>query len=228
MNWVFEVVCAGPVAAIYDVNAWFDAAAQDWITLPGLTALDAYRPEEGASDPFNDDRNGPLIIAMLAFGARDTLMAAVKDAAGGDHLVRFTPGLETTATGMERRFYPVAGESAPGPLQAPFSYVVRYHRPAADESAFVANYVATHPPTLATLPGIRSVLCYFPIAEAVSEALAPADYMIGNEVVFDDVAAFNLAMQSPVRQELRAHFREFPPFTGRNTHYPMRRTRLTG
>ena len=52
--------------------------------------------------------------------------------------------------------------------------------------------------------------------------------MIGNEVVFDDVAAFNAAMQSPVRQELRRHFHEFPPFSGRNTHFPMNRTRLVG
>ena len=42
------------------------------------------------------------------------------------------------------------------------------------------------------------------------------------------VEAFNAAMQSPVRQELRRHFGEFPPFTGRNTHYPMDRTRLVG
>ena len=52
--------------------------------------------------------------------------------------------------------------------------------------------------------------------------------MIGNEVVFDDVAAFNTAMQSPVRQELRRHFREFPPFSGRNTHFAMDRTRHAG
>jgi hypothetical protein len=50
--------------------------------------------------------------------------------------------------------------------------------------------------------------------------------MIGNEVVFDDVGAFNRAMASPVRQELRAHFRAFPPFSGANTHYPMMRARL--
>jgi hypothetical protein len=55
-----------------------------------------------------------------------------------------------------------------------------------------------------------------------------AGYMLGNEVAFDDVAAFNRAMASPVRQELRAHFRPFPPFSGANTHYPMRRTRLIG
>jgi hypothetical protein len=52
--------------------------------------------------------------------------------------------------------------------------------------------------------------------------------MIGNEVAFDSVEDFNAAMQSPVRQELRRHFHEFPPFTGRNTHFPMWRTRVVG
>jgi hypothetical protein len=52
--------------------------------------------------------------------------------------------------------------------------------------------------------------------------------MLGNEVAFDDVAAFNRAMAAPVRQELRAHFRAFPPFSGANTHYPMTRRRVIG
>jgi hypothetical protein len=52
--------------------------------------------------------------------------------------------------------------------------------------------------------------------------------MIGNEVVFDDIGAFNAAMASPVREELRAHYRAFPRFTGANTHYPMTRRRLAG
>jgi hypothetical protein len=50
-------------------------------------------------------------------------------------------------------------------------------------------------------------------------------YTLGNEVVFDDIAAFNAAMASPVRHELRAHFRQFPPFSGRNTHFAMDRRR---
>ena len=52
--------------------------------------------------------------------------------------------------------------------------------------------------------------------------------MIGNEVAFDDIDAFNAAMASPVREELRAHYREFPRFTGASTHYPMIRRRLVG
>ena len=80
---------------------------------------------------------------------------------------------------------------------------------------------------VAKLPGIRSVMCYFP-QDILMPTVPTADTMIGNEVVFDDVAAFNIAMQSPVRQELRRHFREFPPFSGRNTHFAMSRTRRVG
>jgi len=223
-DWVFEVACTGDASRAADARAWLDAAVPAWKALPGLAALDLYRPiEGGAHDPFNDDGLGPLFIAMLAFPAREALGEAMPRTEFGSQL----PGLALTGTGFERRFYPIAGQIEAGPLTAPFSYVVRYHRPAEDEAAFIKNYVETHPPTLATLPGIRSVMCYFP--QDIAAPTVPAgDYLIGNEVAFDDVAAFNAAMQSPVRQELRRHFREFPPFTGRNTHFAMNRARLFG
>src|SRR4029079_12134000 len=105
--------------------------------------------------------------------------------------------IRLAGTAMERRFYPVADEAAAA-LRAPFSYVVRYHLPAEDEAAFVANYVASHPPTLARLPAIRNIMCYFPLRMPSPAGLPDPDYLIGNEVVFDDVAAFNRAMASPV------------------------------
>jgi hypothetical protein len=52
--------------------------------------------------------------------------------------------------------------------------------------------------------------------------------MIGNEVVFDSVDHLNASMKSPVREELRAHYRAFPRFTGAVTHFPMRRVRHAG
>jgi hypothetical protein len=55
-----------------------------------------------------------------------------------------------------------------------------------------------------------------------------ANYLIGNEVVFDNIADLNVSMQSPVREELRKHYREFPAFSGAVTHFPMQRTRHTG
>ena len=209
-------------------RAWSDAAGRAWSALPGLSALDFYRPiPEGAHDPFNNDGPGPLFIAMLAFASREALSEAIQSPEFALSLGGRPAGLSLTGSSFERHFYPVADETEPGPLTAPFSYVVRYHKPAEDEAAFIKNYVDTHPPTLGKLPGIRSVMCYFPLPVAVN-GTAAADYIIGNEVVFDSIAAFNAAMQSPVRQELRRHFREFPPFTGRNTHFPMNRTRLAG
>jgi hypothetical protein len=129
---------------------------------------------------------------------------------------------------MERCFYPVNGEKTPGPLRAPFSYVVRYHRPAEDEAAFVAHYVADHPRLEARFPGIRSIMCYFPFKVAGARRLPCCDYMLGNEVVFDCIEDFNSAMQSPVRHEMRAHFHSFPKFTGAVTHFAMLRERLVG
>jgi hypothetical protein len=42
-----------------------------------------------------------------------------------------------------------------------------------------------------------------------------------NKVVFDNAAALTAALESPVRQEMRAHFHALPTFTGRVTHFPM-------
>ncbi|MBV9539557.1 MAG: hypothetical protein JOY70_11535, partial [Acidisphaera sp.] len=42
-----------------------------------------------------------------------------------------------------------------------------------------------------------------------------------NKVVFDDAKSLEAALNSPVRDEMRADFHRFPPFEGRNTHYAM-------
>jgi uncharacterized protein (TIGR02118 family) len=228
MDWTFELTCTGPASQMSDAIAWVNRAAGAWVSLPDLAALDLYLPiAEGTHDPFNNDGPGPLFIAMLGFPARDALAGALASAGFGLSLGGRPPGLGWTGSSFERHSYAVAGAPKPAPLTAPFSYVVRYHRPAEDEAAFIKNYIDTHPPTLAMLPGIRAVMCYFP-QDIVANGVQPADYMVGNEVAFDDIAAFNAAMQSPVRQELRRHFREFPPFSGLNTHFPMNRRRLVG
>jgi hypothetical protein len=227
--FVFELACFGPAGALQAARRWHGDAVAAWRTLPGLRFHDLYvGTADGAKDPLVDDGPGPLLIAMLAFAHADALARAMASAAFAAPLTRLPAGVRAAGEAMECRHYPIEGQAAPAALRAPFSYVVRYHRPAQDEAAFIANYVATHPPTLARLPGIRSVMCYFPLDRPNPAALAPAGYMLGNEVVFDDVAAFNLAMASPVRHELRAHFRAFPPFSGANTHYPMMRMRVGG
>jgi uncharacterized protein (TIGR02118 family) len=193
--------------------------------LPELLSLDLYTPAgDKTADPYVQDGAAPAHFAMLAFASLEALDRAARQA-------RFSAGLAgmsgslLTCTAMRRSDHAVGGADAPAPLDAPFSYVVRYHRPAQDETEFVRHYVETHPPLLARLPGIRNVMCYLPLPWRHDGGASAADYMLGNEVVFDDIAAFNAAMASPVRHELRTHFRQFPPFSGRNTHFAMHRRR---
>jgi hypothetical protein len=209
-DFVYEIACTGDRGQEAAVQAWADRhAAPAWLALPGLSAVDLYRPVRGGThDPFNNDGPGPLLMAMLQFATNENLQAGLSDPRFAQSLA----GMPVAATGtsFERRFFPVADTPNPGPLRAPFSYVVRYHHPAENVAEFVSHYVADHLPVDAGAFGM----------------LAPADYMIGNEVAFDSPDAFNAAMASPVRHELRAHFKSFPPFTGKNTHYPMMRWQL--
>jgi uncharacterized protein (TIGR02118 family) len=225
-DFVYEIACTGGQDWEDAVQDWADRhAAPVWAALPGLTAVDLYRPVRGGThDPFNNDGPGPLLMAMLQFPTWEKLQVGLSDPRFEHSLA----GMPVAATGasFERRFFPVVGTPNPGPLRAPFSYVVRYHHPAQNVAEFVSHYLADHPPILGKLPEIRSVLCYLPIDGDGSGDLPAAGYMLGNEVAFDSPQAFNAAMASPVRHELRAHFKSFPPFSGRNTHYPMMRRQL--
>jgi hypothetical protein len=227
-DFVYEISCTGSADREGAVQAWADQdAAPTWTALPGLTAADLYQPLRGGThDPFNSDGPGPLLMAMLQFPTREKLEAGLADPRFKQSLGGAPEAVTITGTAFERRFYPVTGEPNPGPLRAPFSYVVRYHHPAQNVEEFVSHYIADHPPILGKLPEIRSVLCYLPFLSGASSILPPADYMVGNEVVFDTPEAFNAAMASPVRHELRAHFHSFPKFSGKNTHYPMMRRQL--
>jgi hypothetical protein len=227
MSFVAEIALTGGFEMTEPVQAWLTAGAtQTCREQRGISALDVYRPAGGTHDPYNKDEGPPLVIVVVEFQVIDALKAAVP--ALEQALAQLPAGITATVTPMERRFYPVVGETAPGLLQAPFSYVVRYHRPAEDEAAFVKHYVGDHPGLEAKFPRIRSIMCYFPLLDPVSRRFPRADYMIGNEVVFDSIEDFNAAMQSPVRHDMRAHFHSLPKFSGPVTHFAMLRERLAG
>jgi hypothetical protein len=227
MPFIYEIAFTDMSGAAEPALPWFGAELVKALSsLPSLSALDLYRPVAGTHDPYNKDEGPPLLIAVAEFQTRNALDAAA--AALERAPANFPSDISTTITPMERCFYPVDGEAKPGSLRAPFSYVVRYHRPAEDEAAFVAHYVADHPRLEARFPGIRSIICYFPLKLAGPQRLPCCDYMLGNEVVFDCIEDFNAAMQSPVRHEMRAHFHSFPKFSGAVTHFAMLRERLIG
>jgi uncharacterized protein (TIGR02118 family) len=225
---VYEIAVRAGADATETIRRWFESAPTElWCRLPQLQGLDAYFPSaEDARDPHVDDGVGPRLLCMLSFSDAGSLRRALDEPAFRRGLDGLASNASVTAEAMVRKFYTAAGETDGQVLEAPFSYVVRYHRPAEDERAFVEHYLADHPALLSRLPKIRSVLCYLPISWRDPNGLASPDYMLGNEVAFDSVDDFNAAMISPVRHELRAHYRRFPSFSGRNTHYPMMRTRL--
>jgi hypothetical protein len=228
MPWICEIAVTGESEQRPVLDQWLsEIATERWRALPRLLSVDLYEPtEEESQDPFNHEISGPLLIAILDFDSADALRAAMNSSQLLDPLKSLPPSLTATASALERAFYPVDEGDIGTPLRAPISYVVRYHRPAENEAHFIKNYVDSHPPTQAKLPGIRSIMCYFPRPDLRSTDWPHVDYLVGNEVAFDSVDSFNAAMKSPVRQELRAHFKEFPPFSGANTHYLMRRRRL--
>jgi uncharacterized protein (TIGR02118 family) len=227
-DFVYEIVLTGDHSRREAARTWLRRhATASWVALPDVSAVDVYEiVKDGAKDPFLEPDLDLLVLAMLHFPTLDALAAAATHPRFGASLAERPQDVAVTGTAFERRFFPVAGETAPGPLLAEFSYVVRYHPPADDAAHFTAHYLADHPPLMARLPGIRSILCYLPLRGVAPDVLPPVDYIIGNEVAFDSVDAFNAAMASPARQEMRAHFLKFPPFSGRNTHFPMLRTRL--
>src|ERR1700730_18609758 len=182
MGFFCPIEVRGDPAAAGSASGWFDDGPREtWLQLPQLASFDVYVPADGpAHDPFVDDGAGPLMLVTLDFVTVGALRAALSGDAIADAVSRLPAGVGATVTALERRDYPVAGQSTAGPLAAPFSYVVPYHRPAEDEAAFVANYLASHPPTLARLPDIRSIICYFPIDDCDGRRLPSAGYIIGN------------------------------------------------
>jgi uncharacterized protein (TIGR02118 family) len=227
---VLEIACRASADQADTARDWFkNGPALAWPSLPGLTAFDLYVPAAGRpKDPMVNDGLGPLLMMMLEFSNVAGLEQAARSQNFAAPLSKVPAGLKLSANAMERLFYTVSGETAAMPLAAPFSYSVRYHRPAEDEARFVDFYLTNHPPLLAGLPGVRNVICYLPVQGIDPAGLPSADYMLGNEVVFDTFEAFNAAMASEQRRALRADFARFPRFTGANTHYPMDRTRLVG
>jgi EthD domain len=224
MTVICEIAFAVPAGTAPSTTA--AGVQRSFATLPGLAWLDLYAPAaEVSHDPYVQEGPAPAHLAMLAFASPEALAQA-------SSALAFAAGLSglsaASCTAMLCVPYPVAGENSPAPLLAPFSYTVRYHRPADDEAAFVEHHLHGHPPLLGRLPGIRNVMNYIPLPWRHATGPPAADYMLGNEVVFANAAAFDAAMASPVRHELRAHFRTLPRFTGCNTHFAMDRTRLAG
>jgi uncharacterized protein (TIGR02118 family) len=107
------------------------------------------------------------------------------------------------------------------PGELPCTYLVAYEGTAENVPLWLSHYIARHAPIMQRFPGIRELEICTRLDWCGFLPWRRVDYMQRNKVVFDDAAALTAALNSPVRHEMRADFRKFPPFTGGNSHYPM-------
>jgi hypothetical protein len=195
-------------------------------TTPGLKKALVYEPQS-ANDPYLNDGAPPQLAAQLYFADIEDLEAALAHAG---HLQALAapdafPSLAGTAVtqqAMLARTFPV-----PDPTfriaadKLPCTYLVSYEGDAEDLNGWLHHYIANHPPLMAKFPGIREIEVCTRIDWCGFLPWPRVDYMLRNKVVFDNAAALTVALNSPVRHEMRADYKTFPPFTGPVSHYPM-------
>jgi uncharacterized protein (TIGR02118 family) len=98
------------------------------------------------------------------------------------------------------------------------SYFVRYRGSAADPSAFLSHYRNRHSAILRRFPHIKSLVLHtpagvhdpFPVRAGGSALLA--------QMIFENQAALDMALDSQARRDARADFADFGAFVGEITH----------
>lgn len=193
---------------------------------PGLSKALIFTPAR-AHDPYLKDEPPPFFAAQLYFPSIEALEAAL---AQDGHLqalasARAFPGLAEAAATQQamvvRRFAVPEPEFRTRPGELACTYLVSYEGTAENLHLWLSHYIAQHSPIMQRFPGIRELEIYSRLDWCGFLPWRRVDYMQRNKVVFDDAAALNAALNSPVRHEMRIDFSKFPPFTGGNTHYPM-------
>lgn len=188
--------------------------------IPGLSHTHLYTPA-AATDPYLDDGAPPPLMLECAFDTIETLEAALIIDGALPTLFGTAP---ISQQAMLLRAFPVPN---PPPAATSCTYVVTYEGEAADPNAWLSHYLAHHPAIMARFPAIRAIMVASRIDWCSAVAWPRATAFQRNRVVFDDLAALDAALASPVRHDMRADFHALPPFHGRNTHYAMNTRTIT-
>lgn len=195
-------------------------------SVPGITRALVHAPAH-AHDPLLDDGAPPQLALQLYF---DRLLDLEAAAAGAGPLQALaTPDALPTLAGaaVEHQVMAVREFAVPEPARAAAlddawcTYLVAYEGPAEDLHAWLDDYIAHHTPLMARLPGIRELEVYTRVDCVSHLPWTRATCMQRNKVAFDSPAALTAALESPLRHEMRAHFRSLPRFSGGVTHFPM-------
>jgi hypothetical protein len=197
-------------------------------TTPGLRRGLVFTPES-TRDPYATVHDGPSpqLALELYFDRLDQLENALARAGHLQSLAmpQTLPslvGVDVTHQAMVARPFPVRDpvfKTEAGGL--PCTYLVHYLGQAEDLNLWNDYYLNHHPQVMARFPGIREIEVCTRVDWCGFLPWRRVDYMQRNKVVFDSAGALTAALNSPVREEMRADYKQFPPFTGENAHFPM-------
>ncbi|MDK3017065.1 EthD domain-containing protein [Pseudodonghicola flavimaris] len=219
--FVLELSIFGPASPL---TAWIAAHGPALAVLPDVARAELYRPYEeiGAGAPYHDP-NPPAALITLGFDGEAALRAALEAPALQAALQALPDGARAEAGAFRRHRHALPGDDLG--VGGGAAYVVRYKLPCSDRAGFVTEYLAGHLPIQADFPGIRRILGLEPV-DGTPAGTVPANYLVGNEVTFDDIGSFAAAMASDVVPRLKAHSAELPPRDGACTHHLMQRRPL--
>jgi hypothetical protein len=196
-------------------------------TTPRLRRGLIFTPESTVGRYYPNDGQPPHLALELYFDRLDHLENAL---ARDGHLQQLAaretlPTLaraEATQQVMIARPFPVPDSTFRSGLgETPCSYLVHYPGKAEDLNVWHDYYLHHHPQIMAHFPDIREIEIYTRVDWCGFLPWPRVDYMQRNKLVFDSAAALIRALESPVRAEMRADYRKFPPFVGENVHYPF-------
>ncbi|SEK00788.1 conserved hypothetical protein [Sphingobium sp. AP50] len=192
-------------------------------SVPGLHRAHLFTPDI-ARDRYFDDGPSPMLTLQLYFPQLQTLEAA---AAEGGALASLFGGLfpslaaaEVEQQAMWTRPFATPASDMPDDI-TPCSYLVHYPGQPEDLSVWLRYYFANHARIMGTFPGVLEVEV-FSCVDWVSQLPARhVAYFQRNRIMFESAAALEGALNSPVREEMKADRALFPPFSGTNIHFPM-------
>ena len=180
-----------------------------------------------ARDPYVADEAPPQLVLQLYFDNVSDLEATLSR---GGHMAVLSsrdefPSIATAGVSQQAmivRPFAVPEPAMKNPRGTPYcTYLVSYEGKAEDLNAWHNHYLERHTGHMANFPGIRELEVYTRLDWVSSAPWHRSNFMQRNKVAFDDPEALTAALHSPVRHEMRADYKTFPPFTGPTKHYAM-------
>lgn len=202
------------LTATGDVVVDIAALAGLMASVGGLRRAEALIPAQ-ARDLYYDDGAAPKLVLQLTYDRLEDLESAAEgplsvlpDMVGG--------GFRHQA--MVCRVFPTpdAGKGRGG-----CAYLVHYWGMPDNAHDWHRHYLTHHAPVMTRFPDVRGVEVYTPV-EWVDGLDWPRDgYFQRNRILFDDAAALEQALHSPVREDMKADRARFPVFEGGSGHFAM-------